>query len=143
MWPPHQLLGFFTSEIIVDDSKGSRMPSDTRPVTIDSLPPMWRSKLRTPDFNSCSIFPTVDAVLPAINSASMPKRCSKTRSISFLSSALEGTETTIFPSFLPASTVIIHPLCGDCPPSPQPDRTATHQPTNKTKTTTGHTSRPK
>src|SRR5881409_1129737 len=113
MWPPHQLLGFFTSGIIIDDSKGSRMPSDRRPVTIDSLPPMWRSKLRTPDLNSCWIFPTIEAALPAINSASMPKRCSKTRSTSFRSSPLEKTETTTFPSFFPASTILFHSLCSD------------------------------
>src|SRR3990170_5761891 len=65
------------------------------------------------------------AARPAFSSASIPKRCLKILSMSFLSSALAGTETTILPSFLPASTILLQSLWEDCakatpPPSCPP-----------------------
>ena len=72
---------------------------------------------------SCWIFPTMEAALPAINSASMPKRCLILLSTSFLSSALAGTETTTFPSFLAASTILFHSFCAGCPVCARPTLT--------------------
>src|SRR3989304_4693304 len=115
IWPPHHCLGSFTSGRIIAGSNGSKMPSASSPVTIDSLPPMWTSKLKTPDFTSCWIFPTMAAARPAFSSASMPKRCLKTRSASFLSSALAGIETTTWLSFLPAATILPQSPWADCP----------------------------
>ena len=90
---------------IIAGSSGAKIPSDRSPETIDSPPPIWTSKEVTPDFDSCWILLVIDAALLTLSSASIPKRCLKALSIPFLRSALTGTETTTFPSFLAAATV--------------------------------------
>src|SRR2546430_6618308 len=108
IWPPHQFFGSLTSGNKSKFDSGSKTASGKKAPTIDSLPPMCRSKYRTPAFASSTILRTLGEPLAVTASTSMPKRCLKDFSKAALSSGLAGIETTTLPSFFPSSTVLSH-----------------------------------